>query len=252
MIETTEHTVAVPHLPTALQGLRVVHLTDFHRSRHTSDLLLQSAVEAANAAHPDLILLTGDFVTKDPRDIAPCARILAPLRARLGVYAILGNHDYATDGPAVEKQLIELGFTVLLNRSVLLPNGLRIVGLDDDRFHRTDVPKAFHDVAPDDPTLVMAHNPALIERLAERECIVFSGHTHGGQVRLPLLTEREIRRIGAKHYARGWYTVGKARIYVNRGLGRVGIPLRLFCRPELALFTLTTDSPDQRGVPAAR
>ena len=81
MIETTEHTVAVPHLPPALQGLRVAHLTDFHRSRHTSDILLRQAVAAANAAHPDLILLTGDYVTNDPHDIAPCAHILAPLQA---------------------------------------------------------------------------------------------------------------------------------------------------------------------------
>ena len=240
MIETTEHTVAVPHLPPALQGLRVAHLTDFHRSRHTDDRLLRHAVAAANLARPDLILLTGDYVTRDPQDIAPCAHILAPLRARLGVCAILGNHDYSTDGPAVELHLRELGFDVLLNRSLLLPNGLRIVGLDDDRFHHTDVPQAFRDVQPNEPTLVMAHNPALVERLADRECVVFSGHTHGGQVRVPVLTRREIRRIGAKHYAQGWYTVGKAKLYVNRGLGRVGIPLRLFCRPELALFTLVS------------
>ena len=238
-METTEHTVVVPHLPPALRGLRVAHLTDFHRSCHTSDLVLRQAVEAANAAHPDLILLTGDYVTKDPADIAPCARIIAPLRAPLGVCAILGNHDYSADGPAVERHLKDLGFQVLLNRSMLLPNGLRIVGLDDDRYRRTDVLKAFLEVGVDEPTLVMAHNPALVEELAERECIVFSGHTHGGQVRVPVLTKREIRRIGAKHYAQGWYTVGKARLYVNRGLGQVGIPLRLFCRPELALFTLT-------------
>lgn len=239
MIEITEHTIVVPHLPPTLRGLRVAHLTDFHRSRHTSDFLLRLAVAAANAARPDLILLTGDYVTKDPGDIAPCARILTPLRARLGVYAILGNHDYSADGPAVERHLTELGFHVLLNRSMLLPNGLRIVGLDDDRKRRTDVPKAFLEVGNDEPTLVMAHNPALIEQMADRECIVFSGHTHGGQVRVPVLTRREIRRIGAKHYAQGWYTVGKASLYVNRGLGQVGIPLRLFCRPELALFTLT-------------
>lgn len=240
MIEITEHTVAVPHLPPALQGLRVAHLTDFHRSRHTSDVLLRHAVAAANAACPDLILLTGDFVSSDPNDIAPCAHILAPLHAPLGVCAILGNHDYYTDGLAVKRHLEGLGFQVLLNRSILLPNGLRIVGLDDDRYHHTDVPQAFREVQPAEPTLVMAHNPALIERMAERECVVFSGHTHGGQVRLPVLTRREIRRIGAKHYEQGWYTVGNARLYVNRGLGRVGIPLRLFCRPELALFTLTS------------
>jgi predicted MPP superfamily phosphohydrolase len=243
MIETTEHTVVVPHLPSALEGLRVAHLTDFHRSNHTSDLLLRHAVAAASAARPDLILLTGDYVTKDPRDIPPVAHILGPLKAGLGVYAILGNHDYSTDGASMERHLRDLGFHVLLNRSALLPNGLRIVGLDDDRFHRTDVAQAFQEVEPDETTLVMAHNPALIERMADRECLVFSGHTHGGQVRVPILTQREIRRIGAKHYAQGWYTVGKARLYVNRGLGQVGIPLRLFCRPELALFTLTAAAP---------
>jgi predicted MPP superfamily phosphohydrolase len=202
--------------------------------------VLRHAVAAANAARPDLILLTGDFVSNKSSDIAPCAQILAPLKAPLGVYAILGNHDYYTDGPAVARHLAELGFHVLLNRSLLLPNGLRIVGLDDDRYKHTDVIQSFREVQPDEPTLVMAHNPALVEKLAERECIVFSGHTHGGQVRVPVLTAREIRRIGAKHYEQGWYTVGKAKLYVNRGLGQVGIPLRLFCRPELALFTLTT------------
>jgi predicted MPP superfamily phosphohydrolase len=238
MIETTEHTVAIPYLPSALQGLRVAHLTDFHRSKQTSDIVLRHAVTIANAARPDLILLTGDYVSSDPQDIAPCAQILAPLKAPLGVFAILGNHDYYTDGTAVKRHLAELGFHVLLNRSIQLANGLRIVGLDDDRYHHTDVAQAFREVRPEEPTLVMAHNPALIEKLADRECLVFSGHTHGGQVRVPILTRREIRRIGAKHYEQGWYTVDKARLYVNRGLGQVGIPLRLFCRPELALFTL--------------
>lgn len=239
-MEITEHTVAVPHLPPALQGLRVAHLTDFHRSRQTADQQLRQGVAAANAAKPDLILLTGDYVSSDPRDIAPCAHILSALQAPLGVFAILGNHDYYTDGKAVKRALTDLGFHLLLNQSQRLPNGLRIVGLDDDRYHHTDVHKAFQEVAPNEPTLVMAHNPALIEQMMEKECIVFSGHTHGGQVRVPVLTKREIRRIGAKHYAQGWYTVGKARLYVNRGLGQVGIPLRLFCRPELALFTLTS------------
>ncbi len=237
-MEITEHTVAVPFLPEALRGLRVAHLTDFHRSPQTSDDFLRTAVATANEARPDLILLTGDYVSKNPADIAPVMRILAPLTAPLGVFAILGNHDYSADGPAVERQLTELGFTVLLNRSVLLPNGLRLVGLDDDRFKRTNVTEAFEFVKPEEPMLVLAHNPALVDWLRYKDCIVFSGHTHGGQVRVPVLTKREIRRIGARHYERGWYTVGKAKIYVNRGLGQVGIRLRLFCPPELALFTL--------------
>jgi len=238
LIEQTQHTVKVPHLPEALRGLRIAHLTDIHRSEVTQDRLIHHAVALANAAQPDLTLLTGDYVTRNPNDITPCAHMLAGLRARLGVFAVLGNHDYTTDGKAMEHALTVQGITVLPNRSVCLPEGLRLVGLDDDRYHRTDVARAFADVEPNEPTLVLAHNPALVERVADRECVVFSGHTHGGQIRLPILTAREVRRIGAKHYRAGWFTVGKAKLYVNRGIGQVGVPIRFLCRSELAIFTL--------------
>jgi predicted MPP superfamily phosphohydrolase len=237
MIQRTEHRVAVPNLPEALCGLRIVHLTDLHRCHLTPDRLLRHAIALANAACPDLVVLTGDFVTRDPADIEPCASLLAPLRARLGVYAVLGNHDYYTDARAVERMLTRLGIQVLVNRSACV-EGLYLVGLDDDRHGQPDIARAFSDVPPGAPILAMAHNPAFAERLAERDCIVLSGHTHGGQVHLPVLTAREVRRIGAKHYRAGWFQVGKARLYVNRGLGHVGIPLRLFCRPEVAVFTL--------------
>jgi len=238
MIEFTEHTVTVPHLPESLRGLRIVQLTDLHRSKLTPDTRLHHAIARANQACPDLILLTGDYVSKERADILPCAQILAPLRARLGVYAILGNHDYYVDGPAVACALERLGFTLLLNRSDRLDNGLRLVGIDDDRHKHTDVKRAFAGVAPTDPTLVLVHNPALVELFSDRTCVALAGHTHGGQIKLPLLTRREVRRIGAKHYRAGWYTVGNARLYVNRGLGQVGVPFRFLCRPEIALFTL--------------
>ncbi len=237
-IECTEHTVAVPRLPEALRGLRVVQLSDLHRSQHTSDRVLHHAVSLANAAEPDLVILTGDFVTKDPADIGPCAHILAPLCARLGVYAILGNHDYTADGPAMAHALTQQGITMLTNRSVRLEHGLTLVGLDDDRCGRPNLPRAFDHVGPEDPTLVLCHNPAVAERVADRACIVFAGHTHGGQVRVPVLTPWKVRGIGAKHYRAGWFTVGNAKLYVHRGLGQVGLPFRFRCRPEVAVFTL--------------
>ena len=239
MIEETRHTVTVPYLPESLAGLRMVQLTDLHRSKLTADKVLHQAVELANAAKPDLILLTGDYVTEDTSDITPSAQILSKLQARLGIYAVLGNHDYHADGKAVEHALTRNGIQVLPNRSVCLPGGLQIVGLDDDRYKRTDVARAFAQVESAAPTLVLAHNPALVEKVADRECVVFSGHTHGGQIRVPILTARQIRSIGAKHYQAGWYTVGKAKLYVSRGLGQVGLPIRFRCRPEISLFTLT-------------
>ena len=240
MIEQTEHRIALPRLPEALDGLRIIQLTDLHRSRFTSDRLIRQAIALANEANPDLILLTGDYVTHNRKDIAPIADMLAGLRARLGIFAVLGNHDYSTDGPSVERALTLSGITVLSNKSVCVPGGLRIVGLDDDRFKRTDVARAFSQVEPDAPILVMAHNPAVAEWVTDYECVVFSGHTHGGQIRVPILTARKIRGIGAKHYQAGWYTVGKAKLYVNRGIGQVGLPMRFRCRSEIALFTLAS------------
>jgi predicted MPP superfamily phosphohydrolase len=238
VIECTEHRVAVPSLPPELRGLRIVQLTDLHRSKLTPDRRLRHAVALANSICPDLILLTGDFVTADSADIEPCGHILAPLEAPLGRYAVLGNHDFTAGAPAVERMLTRLGIHVLTNESVKLENGLRLVGLEDDRHGKPDAVRAFRDVQEDEATLVLSHNPVGAELVAQHPCIVFSGHTHGGQIRLPVLTAQQVRRIGSKHYRAGWFTVGQARLYVNRGLGQVGLPLRFLCRPEISLFIL--------------
>lgn len=239
MIQVTKHTVVVPNLPEALRGLRVAHLTDLHRSDLTPDRLLRHAVARTNEANPDLILLTGDYVTNNPADIEPCAHILAALHAPLGVYAILGNHDNYTDGPEMACSLERVGIEVLLNHSVRIADGLHVVGLEEERFGRPDITQAFREVAPTDAALVLVHNPAYAEQLSSHACILFAGHTHGGQIWVPVLTKRQLLRIGAKHYRAGWYTLGKAKMYVNRGLGKVGMPIRFRCRPEIALFTLT-------------
>jgi hypothetical protein len=238
MIVRTEHTLTLAGLNPQQNGLRIAHLTDLHRSRLTRDSLLREAVRVANAARPDLVVLTGDYVTDDPADIAPCADLLSRLCARLGVYAILGNHDYGTDGDAMANALQDLGFTLLINKNVTLDGGLRLVGLDDEIMREADVPRAFDGVPENAPTLVLCHNPALVERFSDRVCVALAGHTHGGQILLPYLTARRVRLIRAKRYRQGWFTVGKARLYVNRGVGNVGVPLRFLAPPEVALFTL--------------
>lgn len=245
MIERTEHCVRLTGLPETAYGLRVVQLTDIHRSRMTHDRLLRHAVATANAAHPDLIVLTGDFVTNRASDIEPCAHILAPLRARLGVYAILGNHDYATDAHAVERALTHQNITVLKNHSVRLQNGLRLVGLDDDLAGKADVVHAFAGIDKEELTFTLIHNPALVDLFSERNCFTVAGHTHGGQMFVPIVTKWAVRRIGAKEYRAGWYQVGNVQMYVNRGLGRVGFPVRFRSRPEVAVFTLVPDGEEQ-------
>ena len=246
MIELAEHKVAVPYLPPELAGLRVAHLTDLHRGRLTSDALLREAVSIVCEAKPDLILLTGDFVGGDPDDLAPCLDILAPLTPRhaprdfapLGVYAVPGNHDVDAGLALVQSALEAAGIMFLRNRNVRLANGLWLAGLDEDIYGTPDTTRAFAGIPDESPVLVLVHNPAEAELVADRRCMVFSGHTHGGQIWLPFLTPCILRRIRAKHYRAGWYSVGKAELYVNRGLGNADVPFRLGCPPEAALFML--------------
>lgn len=234
----SEHIVSLPNLPAGLSGLRVAHITDLHRSRLTSDFVLREAISRINELRPDLIIITGDFVTNTPADIAPCAEIVSCLRARLGVYGCLGNHDYTAGAAKVRVAMANAGVTILVNSSAEIAPGLRIVGLDEDRHGRPDIVRAWQDVQPDDATLALVHNPGWGEKLGDRSCVIFCGHTHGGQIKLPFLTAREVRRIGAKHYVEGWFKFERARMYVNRGLGQVGFAARFRCPPEIALFTL--------------
>jgi uncharacterized protein len=236
VIEISRHKIVVPSLPSAMRGLTVVQLTDLHRSQLTRDAHLQKALHAAMEIKPDLFVLTGDYVSDRPRDIAPVAEMLSHLKAAQGVYAILGNHDHHTGGPSVASALRNHGIEVLQNRSVKLPCGLRLVGLDDDRYRLTDINKSFEQVEDDEVVLTLAHNPALVDRLPDRRQTVLSGHTHGGQINVPVLTRGQLKRIGARHYKAGWYQVGSKSLYVCRGLGNVGVPVRLFANPEIAVF----------------
>ncbi|MCS6777472.1 MAG: metallophosphoesterase [Chloroherpetonaceae bacterium] len=237
-IPVTEQVLPVPYLPAALRGLRVAHLTDLHRCYLTPDPLLHEAVHRTVQLCPDLIVLTGDFVYRAPTDIEPCAEILSPLRADLGVYAILGNHDYDAGAAAVVSALQRIGFQLLINRRAYLAPGLWIAGVDDDRAGRPDPAAAFDGVGTEEPVLTLIHNPRLVRRLPNRPMIALAGHTHGGQVILPWVTAWKLRQIGAECFRAGWYTVGNIRMYVNRGIGNAGVPFRLGAPPEIALFVL--------------
>lgn len=239
MIELTQHTLPLPYLPAELDGIRVIQISDLHRSRYTSDERLKRAIRIANGACPDLILLTGDYVTDDPADIDPCGHILSELLSPMGIYAVLGNHDVTADSSGVERMLHRLDITVLTNRNIKLTQGLWIAGLEDDRHGQPDISRALHGAPDNSPLILLTHNPKNAELASHKECLALSGHTHGGQIRLPFITAREVQRIGAGSYRAGWYTIGKVKLYVNRGLGQVGLPLRFLCRPEISLFTLT-------------
>jgi uncharacterized protein len=259
--------VAIADLPASLEGLKLAQLSDFHCDRgRLSAWLLEAVVAACNAACPDLVLLTGDFVSQEPEPIQGLIPWLQALQSRYGTYAVLGNHDsyHARTRPAVTAALTAAGIPVLWNEVRYVEGlDLAIVGLADfwsREFHPAAV---FSQLADDQPRLVLSHNPDSAEYLQRwRVDLQLSGHTHGGQVVIPGLGHvgqvcagiyralpkpiaRLIPIIGTFHrtlkhweWVEGLHQVGANQLYVNRGLGTY-FPGRLYCPPELTLITLT-------------
>lgn len=238
-----------------LIGLRIVQLSDLHVAPNVpTDFLLDQA-RRVTALRPDLIVITGDCVTRGCDDfLADLARIAAALEARLGVFAVLGNHDYdmttsylvRPPGPAglaraarVAETLGGAGVVVLRNECRRVPVGggvLQLVGLEDYWSGQFNAAAAFADVDPRLPCLALSHNPDSITHLKDQPCDwVLSGHTHGGQVRLPLLGAPVLPVI-QRQYDQGRFEVGGTRLYVNRGLGYLA-RVRFNCRPEITVFT---------------
>jgi hypothetical protein len=237
----TENVLHIPGLPAEHDGLRVAQLSDVHVGQATSSVRIRRAVEAVNAAAPDLVFLTGDYVTHSPKPLPRVPELLSGLRGP--VYVVLGNHDHWVDAPYLRRGFERIGYTVLQNehRVVHLRGApLTVLGIDDGLTGRDDVEATFRGAPTSGTRLVLAHTPPTIEKLPAHAGVVqFSGHTHGGQFIVRGLTEAIFRRAG-QPYIRGHYTVNGNQLYVNRGLGfGFGGPyLRRGSEPEVAFFTL--------------
>ena len=243
-------TVPVPGLPPALSGLTIAQLSDLHRGPYTGQHQIRAAVQAVNALAPDLIALTGDYVFQSA-DYAPsCAAELAALRAPLGRFAVPGNHDYWTDIDVVTAALQGAGLTLLRNQAWRLEvNGLPlwVVGVDDVWERHQDLAAALAPVPLDEAVLLLVHEPDFADQVAlapHRILLQLSGHSHGGQVNLPLLGPPVLPWLG-RRYPAGLYTLPGAamRLYTNRGIGVITPPLRFNCRPEVTLLTLLPTAP---------
>src|SRR6202140_5064491 len=228
-------------LPSAFHGLRVVQISDIHHGLFLPKEWVSDAVRQANRLNPDIIALTGDFVTYSRRNIEPAAELLGRLRARYGVYAVLGNHDFRVDADAVASALGRQKIEVLRNRHVSLWFGGESVYLAgvDDYGYGADLRRAMRGVPREAATVLLAHNPRVIH-LASRHnvSLVLSGHTHGGQVNLPLLGTVYGRSPERLRYKIGWDRMGATQIYVSRGIGTIVLPWRLRCPAEITHLEL--------------
>ena len=241
-------------LPTAFGGLRIVQISDIHHGLFLPKEWLSRAVQQANRLNPDIIALTGDFVTYSRRNIGPAAEVLGRLRARYGVYAVLGNHDFRVDAEAITLALRRQHIDVLRNRHIALGFGgasLYLAGVDDYGYG-ADLRRAVRGIPRDAATILLAHNPRIIH-LASRNgvSLILAGHTHGGQVNIPLLGTVYGRSPERLRYKIGWDRLGATQIYVSRGLGTIVLPWRLRCPAEITHLELLQGAADVSCAAAA-
>lgn len=260
-------TLAIPNLPASLQGTKIVQLSDLHfDGLRLSEQMLTEAIEINNSVQPDLVALTGDYVTDDPTPIQSLAQRLQHLKSRLGTYAVLGNHDIYPPGSRaqVTDAFVAVGIQVLWNQ-IAYPfgEGLPLVGLADFWSREFDPAAVMNQIDAQTPRIVLSHNPDTAALLQQwRVDLQLSGHTHGGQVVIPGLGPiptfyQMFRRYVPKslrpwipymkedcykvvrhwEWAQGLHQVGNNWLYVNRGLGTY-LPGRFFCPPEVTVLTL--------------
>ena len=249
-LQTNHVTVPIRNLPEAFHGFRIVQISDLHLEEYTEEFFLRHVVHHVNSLSADMVLVTGDYISHSPRGRAfalrtavTCAEILHDLTCPLR-FGCMGNHDAVVGSRQVAERIRPSGVIPLINQYVPIErNGDRLwLGAIDDPAKgapilETSLPKQI-----DAPVLYMAHEPDYADFLATQPAgqhisLILAGHSHGGQIRLPFLPP-PVLPPGAERYYEGTYHVGPMQLYVNRGIGTVGVPMRLNCPPEVTVLTL--------------
>src|SRR5262245_10222522 len=254
-VQVTRPILPLPHLPKAFNGTKVAFLTDIHHGPFTSLDYITAIVRTTLALEPDLIVLGGDYSLKDPKYIQPCSKVLAGLTAPLGVYGVLGNHDYWHGVEETRSGFATAGIVELTNCGVWLQRGtcrFRLAGVDDLWMGRVDVAKALGEATTNDACLVLSHNPDVAEKLRDpRVGLMLSGHTHGGQIVFPTGGAPFVPSHYGQKYLHGVVKAPTTTVYVSRGLGTTSVPIRFGSRPELTLLTLQSTGTNQSTCPTS-
>ncbi len=240
--------IAIPNWPAGFAGLKVVALSDLHvGAPHITLDKVREVVRRSNEQQPDLIVLLGDYVIQDViggsfTEPEAFVEILKDLRAPLGVYAVLGNHDWWLGRERVTRAFEGVGIRVLTNDAVRIErrgSTLWLGGLGDYFTHKDDLEKTLRAVTSADPIVALTHTPDLFLKLPPQFILTLAGHTHGGQVNLPLLGRRVVPSNHGEKYAIGSVEEGERRLFVTPGIGTSILPVRFRVPPEISVLTIT-------------
>lgn len=224
--------------------LKVVQISDIHSGLFMTSAQMRQSVEVIRQLEPDLFVMTGDFISNSAADLPPCIKELARVESRYGSFAVLGNHEHWYG--EIEQMIAAFegaGISMLHNahRVVETDRGsIAVAGIDDLRVGRPDLGRALEGLNPTLPTLLLSHRPEIFPQAAARNIgLTLSGHYHGGQVKVSALGLSVSLAHLLSSYPEGLYRLGKSHLYVNRGLGTTGTPVRVNASPEITLFHLT-------------
>ena len=256
-LQITRQRVPLPRLPKAFHGFRIVQLSDIHIGPFMPAGEIRKYVEMANHLKPDLIALTGDFITWDPETQQPVVEVLAGLKAPYGVVGCLGNHELWYD---VEDSITQLfarrGIRILRQEAQVIRSGgeeLNVIGVDYQTIRRLEPPTSRFVgrylagveklLRPDGVNILMSHNPNTFDRAAEMGIeLSLAGHTHGGQVTLEYVHPSISPSRMITPYVKGWFQKPGSHLYVNSGIGTMFVPVRVGAPPEITVFELVREA----------
>lgn len=242
-IEIVPIELTIPHLDRAFEEFKLVQISDLHATRFMPESRLSRIIRLVNQQQPDAIAITGDIISTNTRvDSEKLQQQLSKLESKSGTVAVLGNHDHSRKIDLLKRILVQSKVDNLDNQVHLIERNhhqLALAGLDDPYWGKADLEKTIARLPPQVPAILLVHEPDYIEQSAKthRFALQLSGHSHGGQIKIPFLEPLVLPYGGRKYYA-GLDRVLDTFTYTNRGLGMTNLPLRIGSRPEITVFTL--------------
>jgi uncharacterized protein len=240
----------IPNWPESRRGYKILFIGDLHTgSPFNHENKVKSLVKLANKENVDIVLSAGDYVICRvvegkfiPTKIT--AKILSEIKSKQGFITVLGNHDWWKDGFRTKKELEENGFIVLENEAVNIANKnekpIWITGLADNNERIVDIKKTLKQVKPEEPVIMLTHEPDIFPQLPNLVSLTLAGHTHGGQIRLPFIGGIFTASIYGNKYAKGYIAENSKQMFVTSGIGTSILPVRFLCPPEIVVLTLNS------------